>query len=159
MISPTVRRFPYGSSAGQLANRLDAPQQSGRWPGSARDERSREDLGDMAEGPADLGRRLPVVERDWERRAARCRADHRSVTHFAIEGAVATGAVLASAPASGMASVLLANRVDEMFRTDGQRIRLTLGSSLQASFGDQHPEVGALPAVVPGAVDAQEKRF
>jgi hypothetical protein len=44
-----------------------------------------------------------------------------------------------------------------MLRTDGQRIRLTLGAPLQASLGDQHPEIGTLPAVVARAVDAQEK--
>jgi hypothetical protein len=36
-----------------------------------------------------------------------------------------------------------------MFRTDGQRIRSTFSSPLQAALSDEHPEVGTLPAVVP----------
>jgi hypothetical protein len=55
-------RFP----AGQLGNRFNAPLQRRRWLGPARDGRCREDLRDVAEGPANLSCRLPVVEDDWK---------------------------------------------------------------------------------------------
>ena len=55
------------------------------------------------------------------------------VTHFAIEAAVATGAALASAPAKGRPVYCAADRVDEVFRTDGQRICPTL--ALAAASG------------------------
>ena len=50
----------------------EAQRQGRRWLPSSRDECSGEDLSDVAEGPADLGRRLPVVKGDRESRAARC---------------------------------------------------------------------------------------
>ena len=54
---------------------------------------------------------------------------------------------------------MVPNRFDEMSRTDGQRIRLTLGSPLQTPFRDQHAQIGTLPAVVPSAVNSQEERL
>ena len=114
--------------------------------------------------PADLVRRLPIVQRYWEWCMPSPSSPSCRVTRLRHRGSSRhPGVALASAPARGWpvycARIGSTSGLAHAWSACPLHPLAPVCSGLPSASSDEHPEVGPLPAVVPGSVDPQAQRL